>query len=82
MDKITRTDAEWREQLSREQYQVLRHAGTERAFSGEYDKQYGEGTYDCAGCGLPLFSSADKFNSGSGWPSFSRRIDPANVTDK
>ena len=82
MDTITKTDAEWREELTPEQFHVLRQAGTERAFSGALDKVYDEGTYNCAGCALPLFSSDDKFNSGSGWPSFSRPIEPDHVTDK
>ena len=82
MDTITKTDAEWRETLTPEQFHVLRQAGTERAFSGALDKVYDEGTYNCAACALPLFSSADKFNSGSGWPSFSRPIEADHVTDK
>ncbi len=82
MDKLTLTDAEWRDRLTPEQFHVLREAGTERAFSGKYDKEYRDGTYVCAGCALPLFSSADKFNSGSGWPSFTRPIEPDRVTDR
>ncbi len=82
MDTLNLSEAEWRERLSPEQFHVLRQAGTERAFSGEYDKEYGDGTYACAGCGLALFSSADKFNSGSGWPSFSKPIAPDHVTDR
>lgn len=69
-DKITLTDAEWREKLSPEQYHVLREAGTERAFAGRYDKNKQAGIYTCAGCGEPLFSSETKYNSGSGWPSY------------
>ena len=68
--KITRTDAEWREQLSAEQYHVTREKGTERAFSGAYWKTKTKGTYHCIGCDLPLYSSETKFASGTGWPSF------------
>ncbi|WP_347302856.1 peptide-methionine (R)-S-oxide reductase MsrB [Croceibacterium sp. TMG7-5b_MA50] len=71
-DKLNLTDAEWRERLSPEQYQVLRHGGTERAFTGKYDKNKQEGEYRCAGCGQPLFESDDKYDSGSGWPSFTQ----------
>lgn len=71
-DKLTLTDAEWREKLTPEQYAILRQAGTERAFTGKYEKNKAAGEYVCAGCGQPLFKSGDKFDSGSGWPSFVR----------
>ena len=69
-EKIHLTDAEWRERLTPEQYAVLRQGGTERAFTGQYEKNKAAGEYVCAGCGQPLFESDDKFDSGSGWPSF------------
>jgi len=70
MDKIKLTDAQWRERLTPEQYQILRQAGTERAFTGKYEKNKQAGAYKCAACGLPLFISDAKYDSGSGWPSF------------
>ena len=74
-DKIQLTDAEWRERLSPDQYRVLRQGGTERAFTGEYEQNKTAGEYVCAGCGEPLFSSDTKFNSGSGWPSYTQPVD-------
>jgi peptide-methionine (R)-S-oxide reductase len=70
MSKVEKTDAEWREQLTPEQYEVLRRKGTERPWSGEYNDVKDEGVYRCAGCGTELFRSDAKFESGSGWPSF------------
>lgn len=64
------TEEQWREKLSPEEYHVLREGGTERAFTGEYEKNKAEGLYKCAGCGQPLFDSDTKYESGSGWPSF------------
>lgn len=69
-DKLNLTEAEWRERLTPEQYGILRQAGTERAFTGKYEKNKAAGDYVCAGCGAPLFASATKYDSGSGWPSF------------
>src|SRR4029078_3719687 len=68
--EITKTPEEWRKILTPEQFHVLREQGTERAFTSPLDKTYTAGTYDCAGCDLPLFSSDTKFHSGTGWPSF------------
>lgn len=79
VDKVVRTDAEWRATLSPEQYQVLREKGTERAFTGKYWDTKERGTYVCAACRLPLFASETKFDSGTGWPSFWGPIAAENV---
>lgn len=79
MEKIIKTDAQWREALSPEQYHVLREKGTEPAFTGMYHDHHAAGVYACAGCGTPLFGSDAKFDSGTGWPSFFRPVDAANV---
>jgi peptide-methionine (R)-S-oxide reductase len=80
-EKITKTDEEWKQQLSPEQFHVARKAGTEPAFTGKYWDTKGKGTYNCVCCGAPLFESATKFNSGTGWPSFFKPVDPAAVAE-
>jgi peptide-methionine (R)-S-oxide reductase len=78
-EKVQKSDAEWRAQLTREQYHVTRRKGTERAFTGAYHDTKAPGMYHCVCCGAPLFSSDDKFDSGTGWPSFTRPVDVATV---
>lgn len=79
MNKIQKTDAEWRAELPPDRYAVLRESATERPFSGALNHNHAAGTYTCAACGSTLFSSATKFDSGSGWPSFWAPEDRANV---
>jgi peptide-methionine (R)-S-oxide reductase len=74
MDKLNLSEAEWRERLTPDQYTVLRQSGTERPFGGAYNELKDTGVYHCAGCGQPLFASDTKYNSGSGWPSFTAPI--------
>jgi len=76
---IAKPDAEWRKQLSDEQFEVTRRKGTERAFSGKYNDCKDAGTYHCVCCGAPLFSSTHKFDSGSGWPSYWQAVSPQAV---
>jgi peptide-methionine (R)-S-oxide reductase len=71
VNKIEKTQEQWRQELTPEQYRILREKGTERAFSGEYDHVFDAGTYRCAGCGTELFRSDAKYDSGCGWPAFS-----------
>jgi peptide-methionine (R)-S-oxide reductase len=78
-EKIVKTDAEWRQQLSEEQYRVARKHGTERAFTGRHRNNEESGVYKCVCCGTPVFSSSHKFDSGTGWPSYWQPVDPANV---
>lgn len=81
-DKVVKTEEQWRKELSPEQYHVLREAGTERAFTGVYWDNHDKGTYRCAACGLPLFSSLTKFDSGTGWPSFYAPISRDSVEEE
>ena len=80
--RIEKSDAEWRSELSPMQYRVLREKATERPFSGEYDHSFEPGTYVCAGCGQPLFTSDAKFDSACGWPAFSTPAAPDSVAEE
>lgn len=80
VDKIKKSDAEWRKTLTPEQYEVARRKGTERAFTGKYASNHDDGIYHCICCGTPLFDSKTKFESGTGWPSFYQPIAKENVT--
>jgi peptide-methionine (R)-S-oxide reductase len=82
MEKVQKTDQEWREQLSDEEFDVTRKAATERAFTGRYWDEKGDGTYRCVCCGQPLFESATKFDSGTGWPSFWEPAEDASVVTR
>ena len=77
--KVTKSEAEWKQQLTPEQYHILRQKGTERAFTGEYWNHHEDGSYRCAGCGQMLFTSETKFDSHCGWPSFWDAVDPEKV---
>ena len=79
MEKIKKTEEEWRKELSPEQFHVARQKGTEPAFTGKYWDNHDEGTYRCACCGAELFDSSTKFDSGTGWPSFYAAVDPNSV---
>lgn len=80
-DKINKSDAEWREQLSPEAYRVTRQAGTEMAFSGDFYHNEATGDYYCVCCGAHLFDSGHKYDSGSGWPSFWQAAEPDNISE-
>jgi len=79
-DKVVKSEAEWKKQLTPEQFQILREKGTELAGTGLYNNHHEHGVYRCAGCGLDLFRSEDKYESGTGWPSFTAPISPENIS--
>jgi peptide-methionine (R)-S-oxide reductase len=79
MEKIRKSPEEWKAELTPEQYRITREKGTERAFTGEYNAEKAPGTYRCACCGTLLFSLSNKYDSGSGWPSFYAPVDPEHV---
>src|SRR5690242_17895606 len=81
MEKIKKSEQEWRQELTPEQYHVMREAGTEPAFTGKYYKAKDSGTYVCAACGQPLFSSETKYESGTGWPSFYQPIEKSAIEE-
>lgn len=82
MTKIKKTDDEWRQQLSEEQFRITREHGTERAFTGEYNNNKDAGVYHCVCCGQALFTSNEKYDSGSGWPSYWQPVDNKAISEK
>lgn len=82
VQKVTKSDSEWKQTLTPEQYRIMREKGTERPFSSPLNEEKSEGTFVCAGCGLPLFDSEAKYESGSGWPSFWKPISEENVREE
>lgn len=80
-ENLPKTEAEWKEKLSTEEYRVLREKGTERAHTGEYDQHWDSGVYVCKGCGTELFTSSTKFDAGCGWPSFYEGIDKSKIKE-
>ena len=81
LEKIEKTDEQWKSELTDQEFYVLRQEGTERAFTGKYNDFKGDGVFVCAGCGLPLYDSKTKFDSGTGWPSFYQPVDEAYVAE-
>jgi peptide-methionine (R)-S-oxide reductase len=82
VDKVVKTEEQWKRELTGEQFRITRKKGTERAFTGEYWDNHREGTYRCVCCGTPLFSSQTKFESGTGWPSFTQPVGSENVREE
>ena len=82
MTRASKTDKEWKDDLTPEQFRVTRQAGTEPPFSGEYDQHWDRGQYLCVCCGHPLFDSQSKFNAGCGWPSFHSELEEANIVQR
>lgn len=82
MTKINRTDQEWRDMLSEEEYRITRKKETERPFTGKFNDHHQDGLFVCTCCGTPLFDSANKYDSGSGWPSFYQPIEPQNIAEE
>ncbi len=80
-EKLNLTEAEWLEKLGPERYHILRQAGTERPFTGQFERNKDTGTYTCGGCGAPLFASDDKFDSGCGWPSYTAPLPSAPIDE-
>lgn len=81
-DRVEKSEQEWKQLLSEEEYRILREKGTERAFTGAYWDEKAEGVYKCRACGMPLFSSDTKYDSGTGWPSFYAPVDEENVREQ
>lgn len=79
---LEKSDAQWREKLTEEQYRILRQKGTERAFTGKYDIHFEDGAYHCAGCNTKLFDSGSKYDSGCGWPAFYKAAEPGVIVEK
>lgn len=82
MSRVDKSDKQWKQQLSPEQYRVTRQSGTEAPFSGEFDQHWEPGQYSCVCCGHPLFGSESKFNAGCGWPSFHGELEDANIVQR
>ena len=82
VDKVEKTEADWKRELTSEQFRITRKKGTERAFTGAYWDHHGEGLYRCVCCGTPLFASGTKFDSGTGWPSFTQPVARENVREE